>query len=60
MEHIENPYINDQSKLKLSKMTGLGSKQISTWFMNARKRFWHPIKNKKRKRKYKNPILIFC
>ena len=38
--HVEHPYPTDAEKLYLSITTGLTQRQISVWFVNARKRFW--------------------
>ena len=38
--HVEHPYPTDAEKLYLSVTTGLTQRQISVWFVNARKRFW--------------------
>ncbi|KAK8712438.1 hypothetical protein V6N13_147678 [Hibiscus sabdariffa] len=32
----------EEEKLKLSEITGLGQKQINNWFINQRKRHWKP------------------
>lgn len=42
-DHIENPYPSQLDKDKLCEKTGLNPKQIQNWFINARKRIWHPI-----------------
>lgn len=42
-EHIDNPYPSHVEKQKLSDKTGLATKQIQNWFINARKRIWQPI-----------------
>lgn len=36
-EHIDNPYPSHVEKQKLSDKTGLATKQIQNWFINARK-----------------------
>mmetsp|Transcript_24051 Transcript_24051/g.77231 ORF Transcript_24051/g.77231 Transcript_24051/m.77231 type:complete len:424 (+) Transcript_24051:159-1430(+) len=42
-EHIESPYPSEQEKAKLCEATGLTLKQVSNWFLNARKRLWRPM-----------------
>ncbi|KAK9041751.1 hypothetical protein V6N11_016841 [Hibiscus sabdariffa] len=34
--------LQEEEKLKLSEITGLGQKQINNWFINQRKRHWKP------------------
>lgn len=46
ISHVDHPYLNEKSKLKLMQQTGLESKKISNWFMNVRKRIWQPVMKK--------------
>jgi hypothetical protein len=46
ISHVDHPYLNEKSKLKLAEQTGLDSKKISNWFMNVRKRIWQPVMRK--------------
>jgi hypothetical protein len=39
-EHVANPYPTDEEKAQIMEATGIGLKQLSTWFMNNRKRYW--------------------
>ena len=34
--------LQEEEKMKLSEITGLGQKQINNWFINQRKRHWKP------------------
>ena len=38
--HVDHPYPTDAEKRCLSNLTGITQRQISVWFVNARKRFW--------------------
>jgi hypothetical protein len=42
-EHIAHPYPTGTEKQELADATGLTLKQVTTWFMNARKRLWQPM-----------------
>lgn len=56
ISHVDHPYLNEKSKLKLMQQTGLDSKKIANWFMNVRKRIWQPVM---KKNKNKSKWLIF-
>ena len=41
--NIKNKHLlQEEEKMKLSEITGLGQKQINNWFINQRKRHWKP------------------
>ena len=40
-EHTEHPYPNEEDKQRLALRTGLTMKQVSDWFINARRRLLH-------------------
>eukprot|EP00501_MAST-03F_sp_TOSAG23-6_P000806 GSMAST32.ASY1.ANO1.836.1 assembled CDS len=42
-EHIHHPYPTDEEKELLMEDTGIGMKQLTNWFTNARKRIWQPM-----------------
>jgi hypothetical protein len=42
-EHFHHPYPTKDEKQRLSAATGTTVKQLTTWFSNARKRFWQPM-----------------
>jgi hypothetical protein len=46
ISHVDHPYLNEKSKLKLMQQTGLDGKKIANWFMNVRKRIWQPVMKK--------------
>jgi hypothetical protein len=41
-DNVSNPYPSNSQKEGLVQETGLSKRQIDTWFVNARKRFWAP------------------
>ena len=41
-DNVSNPYPSNTQKEGLMRETGLSKRQIDTWFVNARKRFWAP------------------
>ena len=41
-DNVSNPYPTNSQKDELMAETGLSKRQIDTWFVNARKRFWAP------------------
>lgn len=41
-EHVDNPYPTEQEKVNLAAAAGITKKQVSNWFVNARKRLWAP------------------
>jgi hypothetical protein len=43
-EHYEHPYPTKEDLAELMDFTGLTAKQLTTWFSNARKRFWAPLR----------------
>jgi len=42
-DHLFHPYPTEEEKSALSMQTGLSSKQISDWFINARRRILQPM-----------------
>lgn len=42
-DHFSNPYPTEEEKRELMSATGLGMKQLTNWFVNARKRIWQPM-----------------
>lgn len=42
-QHIEHPYPTNSDKEILMEKTGIGFKQLTNWFTNARKRIWMPL-----------------
>jgi hypothetical protein len=42
-EHIAHPYPTGAEKQELADATGITLKQVTTWFMNGRKRLWQPM-----------------
>eukprot|EP00960_Hanusia_phi_P051934 761118-Hanusia_phi.AAC.2 len=43
-EHLDYPFPSDELKASFADRTGLSYTQVSTWFINARKRVWKPLK----------------
>jgi hypothetical protein len=43
-EHYDNPYPTTAEKDQLAVATNLSRKQVATWFTNARKRIWAPLR----------------
>lgn len=46
-EHYDYPYPDEENKAKLLEATGINTKQLNTWFTNARKRIWAPRRRKR-------------
>ncbi|XP_062101036.1 BEL1-like homeodomain protein 10 [Humulus lupulus] len=42
-EHFLHPYPKESEKVVLAKQTGLTTKQVANWFINARVRLWKPM-----------------
>ncbi|PON74588.1 Knotted like homeodomain transcription factor [Parasponia andersonii] len=42
-EHFLHPYPKESEKVILAKQTGLTTKQVANWFINARVRLWKPM-----------------
>ncbi|GMN35619.1 hypothetical protein TIFTF001_005413 [Ficus carica] len=42
-EHFLHPYPKESEKAMLAKQTGLTTKQVANWFINARVRLWKPM-----------------
>uniref|UniRef100_A0A6B2LXD0 Homeobox domain-containing protein n=1 Tax=Arcella intermedia TaxID=1963864 RepID=A0A6B2LXD0_9EUKA len=38
LDNLEHPYPNHQQKLELAQQTNLTPKQVSDWYVNARRR----------------------
>lgn len=47
IENVDNPYPTESEKQKLAENTGLDHTQINNWFINARRRIYPMLKNKK-------------
>ncbi len=45
-EHYDHPYPNNTERHQLAADAGISSKQLRTWFTNARKRIWLPMRKK--------------
>ena len=46
-EHVCHPYPTTQDKKDLAEAAGITEKQLSNWFVNARKRLWLPLLRRK-------------
>ncbi|KAF6204158.1 hypothetical protein GE061_002498 [Apolygus lucorum] len=42
-QHIHHPYPTDKEKIEISAETGLTTKQVANWFINARRRIIKPM-----------------
>ena len=43
-EHYEHPYPDDHDRAELCAAVGINERQLITWFTNARKRIWAPLR----------------
>jgi len=61
-EHMKHPYPTQEEQTLLLQETGIGKKQLQTWFKNARCRIWKPLmlqkEKKEKEERRKRAILI--
>jgi hypothetical protein len=43
-EHFAHPYPTKEESEKLLEETGISQMQLTNWFVNSRRRLWHPMK----------------
>lgn len=57
LDNWENPYLTREQLSELCQKTGLDKRQVSNWFLNARKRHWKPL-NKKGQNRGKSTFIF--